>query len=205
MQLASWPCSALPCLALLRHRRPTAPCQRADESSTALLCPKASARLDMQIPQHANSQPHAMTRHSARHSRGWPAQTNTTPAPLPTYLTPTATRTRKSGPPSAPFPARCPHTCGWTAAVRCRRAVRCGAEKPPPTHQPASSAECRVAGRGGGNNGSRGACYASQSKSGPLRTTPHLWFTPSLPPRYVTRLHLARGEDSEGRVARNAM
>jgi hypothetical protein len=151
-----------------------------------------------------------MTRHSARHSRGWPAQTNTIPAPLPTYLTPTATRTRKSGPPSAPFPARCPHTCGWTAAVRCRCAVRCGEA----TTQPAErSAELRGEG-GGGNNGSRGACYASQSKSGPLRTAAHHtaplvhWFTPSLsppPPRYVTRLHLARGEDSEGRVARNAM
>jgi hypothetical protein len=86
---------------------------------------------------------------------------------------------------------------------RCR-AVRCGEA----TTQPAErSAELR--GEGGGNNGSRGACYASQSKSGPLRTAAHhttpLVHPLSLPPRYVTRLHLARGEDGEGRVARNAM
>jgi hypothetical protein len=178
------PCPALPCLALLRHRRPTKPWQRADASSTALFCPKASARLGMQIPQQRRKppQPHAMTRHSARHSRGWHAQNKHHSSPL-TYLpSPNrnpqpvpaspgrqarrfqrAVRTRVAGPPPPP-------PCG---AVRCGEAT---------THSPASQ-QCGVpsCGEEGGNNGSRGARYASQSKSGPLRTAAH-HTAPLVPP-----------------------
>jgi hypothetical protein len=95
---------------------------------------------------------------------------------------------------------------------RCRAVPPCGAVRRshhPPTSQPAvRSAELR--GEGGTTVPAARVMRASPSqvRFASLRTTPHLWLTPSLsspPPRYVTRLHLARGEDSEGRVARNVM